>query len=139
MDYSILDDGKEILLSESVISTTADGYARLSEQALRESLGWELKPEGLCRGEVCIPVQDREGLVHEEGVDLAAFAGILGRPVVIDTAQSVAGLGTAAASQAAAMATLEAPDFELPDLAGRLHTLSEHRGKKVLLIAYASW
>ena len=139
MDYSILDDGKEILLSESAISTTADGHARLSEQALRESLGWELKPEGLCRGEVCIPVRDRGGLVHEEGVDLAAFAGILGRPVVIDSAQSVAGLGTAASSQAAAMATLEAPDFELPDLAGRLHTLSEHRGKRVLLIAYASW
>jgi peroxiredoxin len=37
------------------------------------------------------------------------------------------------------MATLEAPDFTLPDLAGRMHTLSDHRGKKVLLIAYASW
>ena len=32
-----------------------------------------------------------------------------------------------------------APDFSLPDLAGRLHTLSDYRGKKVLLIAYASW
>ncbi len=31
------------------------------------------------------------------------------------------------------------PDFELPDLAGRMHTLVEHRGKKVLFIAYASW
>ncbi len=36
-------------------------------------------------------------------------------------------------------ATLEAPDFELPDLSGKMHRLSQHRGKKVLLIAYASW
>ena len=31
------------------------------------------------------------------------------------------------------------PDFELPDLSGTLHRLSDHRGRKVLLIAYASW
>ena len=32
-----------------------------------------------------------------------------------------------------------APDFTLPDLAGHMHSLSDYRGKKVLLIAYASW
>jgi peroxiredoxin len=35
--------------------------------------------------------------------------------------------------------SLEAPDFTLPDLDGRPHTLSSHRGKKVFLVAYASW
>ena len=30
-------------------------------------------------------------------------------------------------------------DIRLPDLDGRLHSLSEHRGRKALLIAYASW
>ena len=139
MEYSILEDGRQILLAEHMISTTADGAVRLSEQALKDSLGWELKPEGLCRGEVCVPVRDRDRLVHEDGVDLGTFAEVLGRPAVIDAKESVAALGTAASSQAAAMATLEAPDFELPDLSGRMHTLSEHRGKKVLLIAYASW
>jgi len=40
---------------------------------------------------------------------------------------------------------LESPDFspvedvKLPDLHGRLHSLAEHRGKKVFLVAYASW
>jgi len=33
----------------------------------------------------------------------------------------------------------QAPDFALPDLAGRTHTLAEHRGKKILLVAWASW
>ncbi|MCH7868912.1 MAG: redoxin domain-containing protein [Myxococcales bacterium] len=37
------------------------------------------------------------------------------------------------------LAGLAAPDFSLPDLEGTLHSLSDHRGKKVLLIAYASW
>ena len=33
----------------------------------------------------------------------------------------------------------EAPDFALPDLSGRMHRLSDYRGKKVLLYAWASW
>ena len=32
-----------------------------------------------------------------------------------------------------------APDFELPDLAGVRRKLSDFRGKKVLLITWASW
>ena len=76
---------------------------------------------------------------ERRGVDLAAFAAALDRPLALDVAEGVAALGTAAADRAASLASLEAPDFSLPDLAGRRHTLSEHRGKKVLLIAYASW
>ena len=48
-------------------------------------------------------------------------------------------LGAAAADRAAALRSLEAPDFTLPDRTGRLHSLSEHRGKKVLLVSWASW
>ena len=33
----------------------------------------------------------------------------------------------------------EAPEFTLPDLEGRLHSLSDHRGVKVFLVAYGSW
>jgi len=32
-----------------------------------------------------------------------------------------------------------APDFALPDPSGRVHRLSDHRGKKVLLVTWASW
>jgi AhpC/TSA family protein len=35
--------------------------------------------------------------------------------------------------------SLEAPDFALPDFDGKLHSLSEYRGKKVLLMSWASW
>ena len=47
--------------------------------------------------------------------------------------------GVSAAERGARLNALEAPDFRLPDLSGAQHSLSEHRGKKVLLVAYASW
>jgi len=114
------------------------GRVWIAPDALVRATGWQLKPEGLCRDEVCVPVRDRAALV-ERGIDLAAFAATLGRPLALDLAEGAAALGTAAADRSAALTSLEAPDFSLPDLAGRPHTLSEHRGKKALLIAYASW
>ncbi|MBI1848356.1 MAG: hypothetical protein HY294_09975 [Candidatus Rokubacteria bacterium] len=72
-------------------------------------------------------------------VDLTEVAGRLGRPLALDVEERAAWLGVSAAARARALASLEAPDFALPDLAGRVHRLSEHRGKKVFLVAYASW
>jgi hypothetical protein len=48
-------------------------------------------------------------------------------------------LGESAQQRAAALASLEAPDFTLPDVNGRMHRLSDYRGKKVLLVTWASW
>jgi hypothetical protein len=107
--------------------------------ALARATGWALEPEGLCREAVCVPVRDRAALAGPAGVELAAFAAALGQPLALDVAERTAALGTAAADRSAALASLEAPDFSLPDLAGRRHTLAEQRGKKALLIAYASW
>jgi hypothetical protein len=112
---------------------------RIAADALARATGWVLKPEGLCRESVCVPVPERARLAGPDGVDLAAFAAALGRPLALDVEERAAALGTAAADRSAALASLEAPDFSLPDLAGRRHTLSEQRGKKALLIAYASW
>jgi hypothetical protein len=112
---------------------------RIAAADLERATGWALKPEGLCRESVCVPVRERGALASAAGIDLAAFAAALGRPLALDLEERSAALGTPASDRAAALATLEAPDFALPDLAGRRHHLSEHRGKKVLLIAYASW
>ncbi|TFH24451.1 MAG: hypothetical protein E4H03_03570 [Myxococcales bacterium] len=115
------------------------GGVSLAPEQLERSLGWSLKDEGLCRGDVCVPVRDRESLIDEGVIDLASFAGILGRPLVVDAEESVAALGTPARERSEAMHGLEAPEFTLPDLDGKLHSLSDHHGSKVLLIAYASW
>ena len=74
-----------------------------------------------------------------EGIDLQILAETIGRPLALDASEAVAALGTALGDRVAELAGLVAPDFSLPDLTGALHSLSQHRGKKVLLIAYASW
>ena len=133
--FTIIDDGKPATVPARVSGDTV----RLSREALERATGWTLKPEGLCRGALCVPLRPGAALESAEGVDLAGVAAALGRPLALDTAERAAYLGVGAGDRARALAALEAPDFTLPDLDGRLHSLREHRGKKVLLVAYASW
>jgi hypothetical protein len=113
---------------------------RLSADAMQQSLGWERKEEGLCRGEVCIPVRALAGVEGDDGLfDLAGLITLLGRPLAIDIEAAAAFVGVAASERTARLESFEAPDFTLPDLDGRLHSLAEHRGKKVFLATWASW
>ena len=115
----------------------------LSNADLTKASGWELKPEGACLGDVCIPIPPARTaeFVRDGGrsFNLAALARHLGQPVVHDDKNGVWYFGEAAATRRATLASLEAPDFELPDLDGKMHRLSDYRGKKVLLAAWASW
>ena len=111
---------------------------------LMAATGWELKPEGLCRDELCIPVTgEQTALVRGDGtaqqVNLAGFARYLDQLVAHDDTHGAWYFGTPVEQLRTPLLRLEAPDFELPDLSGRRHRLAEHRGKKVLLIAWASW
>ena len=115
------------------------GHVRVAPDVLERAFGWTLKPQGLCKGDLCVTLRERRGLEAEGGIDLGVFAQTTGLPLALDVAEGVAVLGESAAARGSKLASLEAPDFTLPDLAGQLHTLSSHRGKKVLLIAYASW
>ncbi len=114
----------------------AGGSFRLPHASVRDTLGWKLKPEGLCRDSVCVPVADRTTLGDGESLDLEALATALDRPLAQDVDEGVAVIGATAADRGTSLASLQAPDFTLPDLSGKLHTLSDHRGKKVLLIVW---
>jgi hypothetical protein len=78
-------------------------------------------------------------MVRGDAVDVAALWRHMGHPVVRDDAGCAWVLGTGARERADALRSLEAPDFALPDLAGRVHALSAYRGRKVLLATWASW
>lgn len=133
--FTLIDDGRILDLE-----ATLDGErVRLSAEQVHSALGWQLKPEGLCQGPVCIPVRDADALGGADGLDLEELARLLGRPLALDASENAAALAEAASTRSAALASGEAPDFTLPDLDGKLHSLSDQRGKKVLLIAYASW
>jgi hypothetical protein len=106
----------------------------LSAEDAERAAGWTLKPEGMCRDDLCVPMPVRDGRI-----DVAAFWARLGQPVAHDAAGETWVLGTGAEQRNAALAGLMAPDFTLPDLAGVPHTLSALRGKKVFLCTWASW
>ncbi|GAB1822050.1 redoxin domain-containing protein [Herbidospora sp. RD11066] len=144
-------------------------------------LGWERKPHGWCRGDACIPGFRAAAAESEEGVDVAKFAELLGRPVVTgdgviavgepersftaggpsqsftvagaDQAPTAGGSGQSLAvggsdrpiavggsGESLAVGGSVgsdagfAPDFTLDGF-----TLSSLRGKKVVLVFWASW
>ena len=78
-------------------------------------------------------------LAHADGAERIRRAREGGRPVAFDEGERAAYLGVSAEERGRRLASLEAPDFVLPDLDGRPHSLAEHRGKKVFLVAYGSW
>jgi hypothetical protein len=112
---------------------------RLAPATVERTLGWQLKSEGLCQGDTCVPVRDPAALLDGDGIDLRTLATLLDRPLALDADEGVAVLGASAADRSHRLASLEAPDFTLPDLAGVPHTLSALRGSKVFLCTWASW
>lgn len=107
----------------------------LSEADAARVTGWEAKPEGMCRGEICVPLP--RSMRDGGDIDVAGFWRLLGAPVLSEGDTWM--LGVAAEERAAALDALDAPDFALPDLAGVQHRLSGLRGRKVLLATWASW
>lgn len=106
---------------------------------LSATLGWTLKPEGLCRDDTCVIVADRDALFDGDQIDVTAVASLLDRPAVHDEESGLVAIGAPREQRRRALHDLAAPDFTLPDLDGTFHSLSDHRSKKRLLVAFSSW
>lgn len=112
----------------------------LDKVDLQRATGFELKPEGLCRDAICVPVpKGRHAFADGDAIDVAGVWRYLGNPVVTDASRRVWALGIGAGARQQALESLEASDFTLPDLGGRPHSLSDYRGRKVFLASWASW
>jgi hypothetical protein len=133
---TIIDGGRALRVEEARI---AGERLVLAPAALREALGWELHDDQLCNDALCVPVPPGAALEAGDGIDLAAVAAVLDRPLALDLEERAAYLGASARERAQALRSLQAPDFTLPDLAGRRHALSDQRGRKILLVAWGSW
>jgi hypothetical protein len=108
----------------------------LTPTELHRKTGWEIKPEGACQGDVCVPLPGVEQ--RSDGtIDVSAFAERLGMPIARDEAHEVWALGPRAGGHVLASAT--APDIVLDDFNGKAFDVATLRGRKVLLIAWASW
>jgi hypothetical protein len=113
----------------------------LTARNAEKATGWTLKPEGLCKADVCVPVPPHRAseFVSGTAINLAAFWRHMDLPLVHDDSCDTWVLGESASARSARLQSLEAPDFSLPDLDGKQHSLSAQRGKKVLLVSWASW
>ncbi len=100
---------------------------------LEARTGWAIKPEGACKGDRCVPLPTRDG----DAIDVRVLAERLGMPLVEDAANNLWALGPEAGGRA--LTSVEAPDLVLPDVDGNPFRLRSLRGKKVLLVAWASW
>lgn len=129
--YGRFMDAADIAVLETPAEVPADSLVDL--------IGWTLKPEGLCREERCVIVPDRSALESTPGVNLAAVAELLDRPIAIDDAAGLVAIGAERQQRRGALQDRKAPDFSLPDLDGTWHALSDHRSKKKLLVAFSSW
>ena len=117
-----------IITDDRLDSVTSDEFAA--------STGWAPKPEGLCRGEVCVPARD---VLRADGtIDALAAAGRLGMSVVRDDVHRVTAIGPGT-STGRTLSTAAAPDPALVDRDGNPFQLSALHGRKVLLVAWASY
>ena len=123
-----------VLTGHDELTVQATDGLWLSAEDAERATGWTLKPEGMCRDDICVPTPMRNGRV-----DVAGFWTKLGQPVVHDAASNTWVLGAGAGQRNDALTGLAAPDFTLPDLAGTPHALSALRGKQVFLCTWASW
>jgi len=99
--------------------------------------GFEVKPQGACRADVCIPIP--KTMLHGDWFDLTAFAKKAGEAVVADADARVWSFGEIQALRDSFLESRVAPDVTIPDRRGRSVKLSDFRGKKVLLVTWASW
>ena len=104
-------------------------------EAFHALSGWELRPEGACRGGRCVPVPDIDA--GAPTIDVRAFAAALGMPVLHDAAHGIYVVGPQ--SGVTVLESAVCPDIVLPDLEGNDFALSSLRGRKIVLVAWASW
>ncbi len=115
------------------------GEFSISNSVLEQATGWSLKPEGLCREQVCVPVRNAVALSKDDQINLAEFARLMKLNILIDAQRKIAALGEQAENRGASMSTLDAPDFTLPDIHGRQVSFSDYNRRKRLLLAWSSW
>lgn len=138
MTLTVLSDHATIQLNDARVES---GDLWIGKTALEGATGWTLKPEGMCNGPICVPVpaEAADRYVRDDAVNVSAFWQRLDKPVARSDDGTVWVLGEGAADRMTALQSLEAPDFTLPHLDGAEVSLSNFRGKKVLLASWASW
>ena len=134
---TVLYPGKTVTLAD-----TGKGAGLLIRpEDLGRVTGFELKPQGACFEDVCIPLTD-DLLVEQDGkrwFDLEAFADLLGQPYVADRESRVWSFAEIPAKRENMLVNAMAPEFEVTDRKGNVVRLADLKGKKALIVTWSSW
>lgn len=134
---TVLYQGKTILLAE-----TGPGEDLLIHpEDLHRVNGFELKPEGACYADMCIPLNN-ELMVEQDGkqwFNLSAFAELLEQPYVVDRDANVWSFAEVPAKRQNMMLDAMAPDIEVTDRTGNVIRMTDLKGKKALIVTWSSW
>ena len=102
----------------------------IDADAFGATTGWQIKPEGACKGDLCVPLP--------ETFSVAGTAERLGMALVHEPELAVWALGPESVT-GRALVSATAPELVLRDLNGEPFRLSSLRGQKVVLVAWAPY
>ena len=127
--------------NETLTSADPSDALWLSIQDAQRATRWLMKPQGFCKGDICVPTPagKESDYLRDDKVNVSAFWKLMDKPAAATEQGDVWFLGEGASSRNDALLSLEAPDFSLPDFNGKQHSLTDFRRKRVLLITWASW
>ena len=141
----VIYDDKATDVSAGKLPTTKPNDLWITLADLKAATGFVNKPQGVCREELCFPLpkKQRAAYLQPQGkttwFNLTEFARLLKQPVARDAELGTWYFGQRSEVQNSFTQNFKAPNFTLPDKNGKLHSLSDFRGKKVLIVTWASW
>ena len=110
---------------------------QLTPDQFEAATGWEIKPEGACQNEVCVPLPplERDSVGR---IDVSVVAERLGMPIAHDETHGVWALGPRSGDRKV-LDSVRRPELVLPTFDDGAFDVASLRGKKVVLVAWASW
>ena len=133
--WTILIDGKR---HDAAVTQVGD-QLWIKSNSLPSLLGWTVKDAGVCRHDQCISLAAHPRVASGAQLNLVALAGLLNMPIAVAPAHQALSLTESPEQKSALLTGAGAPEFALLDLSGQMHRLSDYRGRKVLLVVWASW
>ena len=109
----------------------------VDRKAFEARTGWAIKPEGACKGDVCVPLP--AGASTASKLDAKMLSERLGMPLIHDADAKIWSLGPEVLGSGRALTSARAPELKLPDYKGNEFALSSLRGQKALIVTWSSW
>ena len=112
---------------------------RIATAEFERGTGWSIRPEGACRGDICVPLKSAPSGddIDVASIDVSYIASELGMSIARHS-EGLAAIGPASHG-GRALSTATAPELILPDFDGNPFDLRSLLGQKVVLVAWSPY